>query len=275
MQWSFSADVRRAHAVLASNCFYPLAVCSVLSLGFLVTRFGFTGSMRYRFLVWNLFLAWVPYGCAVALSWLNEEETRRERRGYTKRFAELAQVALATMWLVTFPNAPYILTDLVHLWRPSGFAFWYDLAMILAFALAGVMAGVASMRVVHRTISSLAGPTLGPILGYVTMIGAAMLSGVGIYVGRVLRWNSWDLIVRPHILLPQFASAALQPWNNRHAVAFSILFGLLFAVIYLLTADVTYEATNLVVNFVRIEHTTRPAPTGLLISKENFDYRRR
>jgi len=260
-----SSPSQRGESIsILSSGIVAAPVPSVLAVAIFVGRSVVTHRLGFAFLVFNLFLAWIPLGFAVTGEFIR---VRGHRRVWL--------VPVLGFWLMFLPNAPYILTDLVHLWRPSGFAFWYDLAMILAFALAGVMAGVASMRVVHRTISSLAGPTLGPILGYVTMIGAAMLSGVGIYVGRVLRWNSWDLIVRPHILLPQFASAALQPWNNRHAVAFSILFGLLFAVIYLLTADVTYEATNLVVNFVRIEHTTRPAPTGLLISKENFDYRRR
>jgi len=200
------------------------AAPSVLAVAIFTGRSILTHRLGFAFLVFNLFLAWMPLGFAVTGELIR---LRGHRRVWL--------VPVLGLWLMFLPNAPYILTDLVHLWRPSGFVFWYDLAMVLAFALAGVMAGVASMRVVHRTISSLAGPTLGPTVGYVTMIGAAMLSGVGIYVGRVLRWNSWDLIVRPHVLLPRFASAALQPWNNRHAVVFSMLFGLLFAVIYLLT----------------------------------------
>jgi uncharacterized membrane protein len=183
MQWSFSADVRRAHAVLASNCFYPLAVCSVLSLGFLVTRFGFTGSMRYRFLVWNLFLAWVRYGCAVALMLLNEEGARRKRRGYARSFA---QGALAAGWLVTIPNAPYILTDLVHLLRGPVFRWWFDVGLICSFALTGCFLGIASLRMVHNLIRTHRGEPIGWLsIGICTTLG-----GFGVYLGRFLRFNS-------------------------------------------------------------------------------------
>src|SRR5215218_898918 len=102
------ASVRRAHALLVSNCFYPLVTCTILSLSFLAARFVFTGTMRYRFLVWNLFLAWLPYACAVAASFFRDVDVRRKR---------LVLAALGVSWLLTFPNAPYILTDVVHLMR--------------------------------------------------------------------------------------------------------------------------------------------------------------
>src|SRR5215218_1885658 len=111
------ASVRRAHALLVSNCFYPLITCTMLSLSFLAARFVFTGTMRYRFLVWNLLLAWLPYGCAVAASFLRATEFRRKR---------LVLGSLGVSWLLTFPNAPYILTDVVHLMRGPVFRWWFD-----------------------------------------------------------------------------------------------------------------------------------------------------
>src|SRR5687767_7532372 len=107
MTRSVARAMHRAHVLLVANCFYPLLMGSLLAGSFLMLRYGFTGSMRYRFLVWNLFLAWIPYGCAVALKygWLDadqHEETRRKRRGYTGGIA-----VVAATWLLTFPNAPY------------------------------------------------------------------------------------------------------------------------------------------------------------------------
>src|SRR5688500_7783288 len=79
---SVARAVNRAHALLVANCFYPLLMGSLLAGSFLMLRYGFTGSMRYRFLVWNLFLAWIPYGCAVALKygWSDRDGRERTRR---------------------------------------------------------------------------------------------------------------------------------------------------------------------------------------------------
>jgi uncharacterized membrane protein len=191
------------------------ALPSLLAMGILFARLAVIHRLAWGFLVWNLFLAWLPLGFAVAA------HAVRSR-------SRLLCLALLAIWLLFLPNAPYILTDVVHALR--GQHYWYDLAMILTFAMAGVSAGVASMRVVHRTLTTL----IGPLLAAAAVAASAMLSGVGIYLGRVLRWNSWDVVVRPDIVWPKLFSAALSPWDNRHAVAFAILFGTIFGMMYVL-----------------------------------------
>jgi len=203
---------------------------SVFAICVLIARAVVTGRVGFTFLMWNLFLAWVPVWMALTAEMLR---VRPGGRGWHL----LPPLA---MWLLFLPNAPYILTDVVHVLRPAGFVFWYELVLVFAFALAGLAAGVASMRIVQRTVTAVAAPMLGStlasLLGHLVMVGSAMLSGVGIYVGRVLRWNSWDVFIQPHVLLPQMIHAVANPWRSRYAIVFSILFGVLFTVIFVATA---------------------------------------
>lgn len=168
----------------ASELFFPCVASSALAVGLLVGR-HLLGPGGYSFLVWNLFLAWLPYLAAIGAAW----QAGRGRLGLA-----LAAPSLA-IWLLFLPNAPYLLTDLAHLLRMD-FVLWYDLGTLAAFAWAGGLLGVASLRIV----AGLARARLGALAGWAVVLGAAALSGLGVYVGRFLRWNSWDVLLRPRAL---------------------------------------------------------------------------
>jgi uncharacterized membrane protein len=184
----------------------------------LLARGVVTGHLGYGFLIWNLFLAWVPLGFA------GLAESDRRCGGGKWRL-----VPVLGMWLLFLPNAPYIVTDLVHVRGPHDASYWCDLVMVLSFAFAGMLAGIASMRLVRTTVTAIASPAVAQLL----IIGSAILCGVGIYLGRVLRWNSWDVLTSPHELLPQIGQVLIDPWSYRHAAVVSLVFGAMFAIIYL------------------------------------------
>ncbi len=223
----FAVGVRRAHALLASNCFYPLVMGSLLSVAFLGTRYGFTGSMRYRFLLWNLFLAWVPYGCAVALAYLEmddivEGQTRCKRRRFTWKI-------LAALWILTLPNAPYILTDVVHLMngrRP--FPWWFDAGLVLSFAMTGCFLAVASLRIMHDRVLRRS----GQLVGWVFVGFVSALCGFGIYLGRFLRFNSWDVLTEPWRVLHAVAMRVLNPLDHPRSAGVTLMFAALMFVCY-------------------------------------------
>ena len=169
---SAARAVHRPHALLAANCFYPLLMGSLLAGSFLILRYGFTGSMRYRFLLWNLFLAWIPYGCAVALKygWSDRglEEIRRKRRRFT---GVTALVALT--WL----------------------------------------------RVRERG---------GELIGWLFVLAITTLSGFGIYLGRFLRFNSWDVLVEPGRVFGALAVRIFDPLDHPQAYGVTFMFAALF-----------------------------------------------
>jgi len=152
--------------------------CAVL----LNLRFYWSGHTWFSFMFWNLFLAGIPLGLAVLL-------TKIERW----RFA----MPLIASWLLFFPNAPYVLTDLLHLKERGGVPLWFDLLMLLSFALVSLWMGFQSLHLVQVWITR----KTTPFVAWSFVGSSLLLSGFGIYLGRFLRWNSWDIINRPGALL--------------------------------------------------------------------------
>ena len=217
--------------------FFPLllfAFASAVGTSLLFGRILWTGHWRQLYLVWNLFLAWVPLGLALLAIRIEEHHGLRHWR--------FGAVALA--WLMFFPNAPYIFTDLVHLGTSRHPLFWVDLAVILAFAWTGLMVGLFSLQLMHRVIAE----RLGWLVGWLFAGVAAGLSGVGIYIGRFLRWNSWDVVVQPIGLLADLLSRMPDVPSHKRALLVMLLFSVFVALTYL-----TLHAFTLA-NHRRAEH---------------------
>ena len=160
---------------------------SLISIGTLALRVDKTHSLHYSFLVWNLFLAWVPLiaaSFAFALA----------RRGIGP-----AVIVLLVVWLLFFPNAPYVLTDFVHLsWDANGSSpLWYDALMLSSFAWTALMLGFVSLYLVQAIIRRRASATVG--WGVVACVLG--LASIGIYLGRFAHFNSWDAVTKPRLVL--------------------------------------------------------------------------
>ena len=126
---------------------YTLSFASAVSLGLVFARVLWTRNLHYGFLFWNLFLAWLPLAFAL-LARDNYEQTS----GRNWRF-----LALAGAWLLFFPNAPYIFTDVIHLTRGFYRHFWVDLTLILSCALTGLVVGFLSLYIMHSVAKNIVG----------------------------------------------------------------------------------------------------------------------
>jgi uncharacterized membrane protein len=135
-------------------------------------------------------------------------------------------VVAAALWLLFFPNAPYIVTDFVHLEGSAGRAYWYDLVLIGTVATTGLLLGFVSLYLVQTVVRRAAGARVG--WGFVTI--ALGLSSFGVYLGRVWRWNSWDALVRPWSVVERLASAIASP--EPRPVAFMLAFTLFLGATY-------------------------------------------
>ncbi len=154
-------------------------------------RFVYTGSIVFIFLLWNLFLAWLPVLFALL--------ARRSK------VSKLGRWVWGGLWLLFFPNAPYLLTDLLHLGQIGHVPIWYDLIMLLTFALAGLFLGFASLFWLHDLVTK----AWNRLAGWLFVVVVLGLSSFGVYIGRFLRWNSWDLLLNPTILLRDLANHLL------------------------------------------------------------------
>ncbi|HYG36126.1 MAG TPA: DUF1361 domain-containing protein [Clostridia bacterium] len=203
-----------------------LAFASLVSVMLVIARILWTGRSSYEFLIWNLFLAWLPLVFAVLAC-----STYQTRSGRNWRF-----LGFAGAWLLFFPNAPYIFTDLIHLtghYRPH---FWVDLVLILLCAFTGLVIGFVSLFLMQSVVRRWFGTTAGWF--FIALVAA--LSGVGIYIGRFLRFNSWDIIWKPIALWEGIGKWASNPMANPNAAAFPVLFGMFLFIAYLLLYALTH-----------------------------------
>jgi uncharacterized membrane protein len=171
----------------ASMVFISLLFASAICLALVGVRFAYCGRLTYSFLIWNLILAWIPLVFSLAAYGLH---LRRSR-------ARLPFAACASVWFIFFPNAPYIVTDLVHL-KPTTMApLWYDLLVIISFAWTGLFLGYVSLYLMQEIAREHFGVRVS--WGFAVIVLA--LSSFGVYLGRFSRWNSWDILRNPGGLL--------------------------------------------------------------------------
>jgi uncharacterized membrane protein len=197
-----------------------LTAASVLCLALVAARMAYSHTVHYWFLVWNLALAWVPFvfaGLAYSLS------TSRRVVAWVLIFVA------AAVWLLFFPNAPYILTDFLHLGSMGDIVpGWYDVLMLYWFSWTGLMLGIVSLYLMQDIVSRAVGTTVG----WVFVVLAAGLGSFGIYLGRFLRLNSWDVLRRPGPLSGELFSRVTTAANQPRLLGFTLLFALLFLFIY-------------------------------------------
>ena len=120
-----------------------LAVLSLAAVGLIAVRLDRVGEPAFFFLTWNLFLAWIPYVLAICVAAVHG-------RGGPRPLLWV----LGAAWLLFLPNAPYILTDFIHLGRIGGAPLWFDAALIGTFAAAGLALGLASLLVMHHVVEA-------------------------------------------------------------------------------------------------------------------------
>jgi uncharacterized membrane protein len=196
-----------------------LLLASLFCVGLVVLRAIESGDSKFGGLIWNLFLAWVPFAVAVAVY-----------DGWRRRRAPGTLFVLGALWLLFFPNAPYIVTDFVHLERTADAPYWYDAVTVSAFAWTGVLLGFASLFLMQTVVRQ----WRGVVAGWVFAGVALALGSLGIYLGRFLRLNSWDALEHPSVL-PRIAHAvARDPFRYGEAIGVTVLFTVALGFAYVL-----------------------------------------
>jgi uncharacterized membrane protein len=203
-----------------------LMMASGACVGLVAGRIAWTGQWDYAFLIWNLFLAWMP----VVFAFLACDEYR-EGAGGNWRF-----LGLGASWLLFFPNAPYIFTDVIHLRLSFYQHFWVDLSLISLCAVTGLVLGFVSLFLMQSVVTR----RLGRAAGWLFIAVVAGLSGFGIYLGRILRFNSWDVLFKPVELYRGIGHWAAEPLNPPAKLAFPILFAAFLFFSYLMLYALTH-----------------------------------
>lgn len=167
-----------------------LALASLAAVGMFAARMVYSGQITFVFLLWNLFLAWLP----LVFAWILVR-------------APHTAVISGPLWLLFLPNAPYIVTDLIHLRLHTMVPIWYDTMMLFTFALTGLLLGLVSLYLVHVQVER----RLGQLPGWLFVALVLSLSSYGVYIGRFLRWNSWDIFTQPLTLFNDMLHSLVAP----------------------------------------------------------------
>ncbi|WP_315818280.1 DUF1361 domain-containing protein [Paraflavitalea speifideaquila] len=194
-----------------------MTLSMLFSIGMVMARMVYSGERDYLFLVWNLFLAYIPYFIS---SWLTRKPSWA---AYARKF-----VLVLGVWIPFIPNSFYILTDLFHLGFHAGAPLWFDLALIISFAWNGLLLGILSVRQMEKFVELyLPGKTTWLFL-YPVMV----LNALGVYIGRYLRFNSWDVITNPFALVSDIGRMIWHPLEYREVWAMVTCFSVLMILVY-------------------------------------------
>jgi len=208
----------------------PFVQSSALAIVLLGARVFWSRDLDYTFLAWNLFLAWVPWVWAALLREVHDRAISLKESGDAK--APLWRIApFFLLWLAFLPNAPYLVTDFIHLRYRDGTSapLWYDAIMLAAFAWAGVGLGVASLRICSEVVRA---RSRGPWTATAFVATSGFLTGFGIYLGRFVRLNTWDVITRPLIVLDKVVEPLVHPLSHPRAWVVTFTFALFFLAAY-------------------------------------------
>jgi uncharacterized membrane protein len=182
----------------------------------LAARIYYTGSTLYLFLVWNIFLAWVPFAISSLFGKLNTK-------------SKWEQVLIFCCWLAFFPNALYIVTDLVHLQIESIVPKWFDAVLLFSASVAGLMMAFISL---YR-VEALLGKVINKKFRSPLILMILFLGSFGVYLGRFLRWNSWDIINNPFKLLLQIGQRIVSPFQHLQTWTVTVTLTIFFYLLYI------------------------------------------
>ena len=160
-----------------------LIVISAIAIIFNLARLDIWGTTNLLYLISNLFLAWIPY--IISLCFINKDT----KVSYF--------VPIFIIWLLFFPNAPYLVTDVLHIAERSQSLLWYDSLLFFFFGWIGLLLGVLSLFHIHQYLKA----HLASLTSELAIFAICLVSSFGIYLGRFERWNSWDPFLNPSELI--------------------------------------------------------------------------
>lgn len=188
-----------------------------------------SGNFQLSYLLSNLFLAWLPFAVMVALL----------RSLHTQLWSSWRPLALTLLWLAFLPNSFYMISDFIHLQDVAHHNLLYDVIVFTACIFTAAALGFSSLYMVHAELKK-----------RISMRASSLLVGIiiflcsfGIYLGRDLRWNSWDILLNPAGILFDVSDNLIHPLQNGDMFTTTISFFVLLSSLYIVGWQVG-EATH-------------------------------
>jgi uncharacterized membrane protein len=188
---------------------------SVIAITLLLLRVKITNSTYLLFLIWNFFLAYIPYFLSSNIY-----------KNFFNKSKKTQNSLYGLVWLLFIPNSFYILTDFTHLHFKTTFQFSLDMLIISSFSFVGFYVGLLSIHTIRQLVIAKYGNTKGNVF----ILTISFLSAFGIYLGRVLRFNSWDIISKPI----QLAYTSIYALFSLETIIYTLQLGTIILISYIL-----------------------------------------
>lgn len=236
-----------AKAVGHSRVVKALLLSNGLSLFLFLFRVWSGQTLRFSFLPWNLFLAWLPVIFAV---WFRH-------RLHKKRFLSPVNLLLLALWLLFLPNSFYIVSDLIHLFDSGEVSMLYDATMFFSFIFNGYVAGYLSVYVIHaQLLKRISERKAHPLIALVFLA-----CGFAIYLGRYMRWNTWDVLAHPLGVLFDASERVINPIAHPEALlttmTFFVLLSAMYAVLFQFVLAIKLDTARAVKRWMLTAETER------------------
>lgn len=214
--------------VKKTNSFLFLSL--LFSVSLLLIRIKVTHSFFYTFLIWNLFLAAVPLLITIGIN-----------ATHTIKNSRFLLFIFFIIWLLFLPNSPYIITDFLHFKLQTKMTHWFDVLMLTSFAFNGLILGLISMVQMQKLISNF----IPSKKTWIVMLTICLLCGFGIYLGRFLRYNSWDIITNPSFIFHDIMNRITYPLQHPKTWGITFGFGAFLYITYKLLLELTISTKEI------------------------------
>ncbi len=194
-----------------------LFIFFVFILSMLAIRIYISGKMHFVFLIWNIFLAFIPFAIS---SYILPYWIKKDNR--------ILFFLTTCIWMLFFPNALYIVTDLIHLQLQTSIPKWFDAVILFSSAILGLLLAFISLRKVEHLLTHFISSRKVNVITFLILA----ISSFGVYLGRFLRWNSWDILQNPFELLKSIAERVCFPLDHLRTWVMTFLLSILFYLLY-------------------------------------------
>lgn len=192
--------------------FRALIKLSLIAVLLVICRLILPNHRSLGFLIYNLFLAFIPLIISTYI------------RYYSSKKTKISNLICGIIWLIFFPNAPYILTDGLHVIGPSSAFVFIDVVIWIYILLIAFWIALLSLDDIETILLK---QVKNRLFVHVVVAFIILISAYGIYLGRDLRLNSWDIVLRPYSLIEfiyqSFANETPGFFNWNAVVFYSII----------------------------------------------------
>jgi uncharacterized membrane protein len=185
---------------------------SIVGIVLILGRLFFVSDKAFLFILWNFFLAGLPLIISSVM-------IQMSARGFSRYSITFAGI----LWLLFLPNAPYILTDYVHVIHGDPNYFLLNTFTFSWFAISAFVAAVISLH----DVSDLLLMRYKRLQVSMMIFTICLLCSLGIYLGRDLRFNTWDVFLNPGAIVSETMDSLRSPSENFYTWTITTTIGLL------------------------------------------------